>query len=173
MGRSIEETDKILEMWKKGHSHSQIARYLSNGTSRSAVAGVLFRNGAPLRNPEKVALQRIPGSGRRPSVQKQAKKVTFRKRKSKHEKPEPKPLPSGEFVTTLTLERGLCCFPHSGSGADTTYCGNTASVKHNYCPYHDDITHATPQEIKEESARLWNNKKAPKALRLNSPLRGT
>lgn len=172
MTRPIEETETIMAMWSKGHSHSQIARYLSNGTSRSAVAGVLFRNGAPLRNIDKVSLHRVPGSGRRPSVQKQATKATFRKRKSKHEKPKPKILPSGELASTITLEGGMCCFPHSGSGADTTYCGNEAKGRHNYCPYHDDITHATTQEIKEESARLWKKPENP-PLRLNSPLRGT
>ena len=43
MSWNTEREEKLKELWKKGHSGSEIARILGNGTTRNSVLGKAFR----------------------------------------------------------------------------------------------------------------------------------
>ena len=59
MSWTTEREEKLKELWKKGHSGSQIARMLGNGATRNSVLGKAFRLKLEARAVSKKSTQKV------------------------------------------------------------------------------------------------------------------
>ena len=59
MSWTTEREEKLKQLWKKGHSGSEIARMLGNGATRNSVLGKAFRLKLEARAVSKKSTQKV------------------------------------------------------------------------------------------------------------------
>jgi len=147
MSWNTEKEEKLKQLWKKGHSGSQIARMLGAGTTRNSVLGKAFRLKLEARAvSNKSTHKQYPKKDSSPEIktQKIGRKARFKALLlDKNFEPEnPKKL---EELTNET-----CKWPIGHPYEEKFYfCGRKPVEKFPYCQLH--ILYAfTPKNPKEE-----------------------
>lgn len=170
-----ERIAELTKLWTEGLSCSHIAKRLG-GVTRSAIIGKVHRLGLPGRlepNNAGIAKRRH----RRIQDYKQIASGYFAKPKkpvpaavladaAASKKPpvlalirraqtalDPLPQADGTLVSILSLEAGMCKFPHSDTRADDfAFCGRPAD-KGTYCGHHHSICFKPSEEQRRRRAR--------------------
>ena len=141
-----------LRMWKDGKSASEIARHLHNGygPSRNAVIGKVSRMAPDLRRgmarPSAPPVRKVFAAKPPPPVKTHGfgRGLAWGKKGEVATKP-PSPLPSAKLASAsepkhwAERRRFECCWPVSGSGADTMSCcapGRHHTSGGSYCDDH-------------------------------------
>ena len=124
MSWTAEREEKLKQLWKKGHSGSQIARMLGNGATRNSVLGKAFRLKLEARAVSKKSTQKV--------------------NTDKDTSPEIKP----KKLEELTNE--TCRWPIGHPYEEKFYfCGRKPMEKFPYCKLH--VLYAfQPKNAKEE-----------------------
>ena len=147
MSWTPEREEKLKQLWKEGHSGSQIARILGNGTTRNSVLGKAFRLKLQARAvTKKTTLRENTEKDNSPEVktQKLGRKARFKALLlDKNFEPEnPKKF---EELTDKTC-RWPIGHPHN---EDFYFCGRIPLEKFPYCKLH--LLYAfQPKNAKEE-----------------------
>lgn len=144
-----EEREWVIAMFNGGASAAAIARELGNGTTRSAIIGLIDRarsRGVAIRTkePSRTRIFRLPGPHAKAT---RTPPVKVRDLPS----PEARRQEDGRFVGTLDLKPADCRWPHGEVGAeDFHYCANAKSAGSPYCEFH--AARAIARNEKKEAA---------------------
>lgn len=141
---------QIKEMWATGLSGSEIAQTL--GVTRNVVIGLIHRRlGGGTRGTFRTTGVReyTERSARlaRTYVRRPPKPVTVAVSPFPPPEPPPKAVKADEKSLMEIKYGSHCCFPVSGRGADTVYCGGPTAGQ-TYCPEHYKIMHVSPSATK-------------------------
>ena len=153
-----ERDDRVIVLWAKGLSASEIARELGD-CSRNAIIGRVYRlraDGRPLDARSKAP----PRHRKSPSK--------FRAARSRPPKPPPPELtlPSPDkLIPFLDVRNGLCRWPHGDPHefAAFRFCGEQTHDAHVYCDYHCAFARQSTQSISADE----RDRRRYRALRLN------
>ena len=147
MSWTAEREEKLKELWKKGHSGSQIARMLGNGATRNSVLGKAFRLKLEARAVSKKSTQKTntdKDSSPEIKTQKLGRKAKFKALLlDKNFEPE-----NPKKLTELT--DNTCRWPIGHPyEKDFYFCGRKPLEKFPYCHLH--VLYAfQPKNAKEE-----------------------
>lgn len=147
VGWSLEEADFISKMWKMGNSASQIGEMI--GRTRNSIIGKIHRLGVNRVSSNKELREIAPQAHRLKRIRPKPRPQPQPKLPSAEIlsfPPRPSPEPIGGISTEnakpwLQRRAFQCCYPVSGSGADTMSCC-TPTGGHTYCPGHQKVMYA-------------------------------
>ncbi len=138
-----EATDHLKIKWADGWSAGAIAIWFSGAyyrtLSRNAIMGKVHRLGLPKRVVKEAGTERAPRKPRKPWHA---------------PRPEPTPAPSGQEVSFMDLNEGMCRYiPGTPSELNTMYCGGAVLGVESYCPHHYRMCYQT-QRLRPSGALL-------------------
>lgn len=148
-----ERIERAKELWDRGYSAAQIARYLSCGLSRNAVIGKLHRMGL-LGSRGDALSQRRPGprvSAPKPKPKPPLKPVVVEK---------PALTPDGKIITLMDLNDTMCKWPIGDpQSPDFHFCGRPTQGTSPYCEAHTAMAHQPPKTRAQARAERvkWNH----------------
>ncbi len=142
MAWTEDRVETLKKLWTEGLSASQIAKEMGEGVTRNAIIGKVHRlklsgRATPSRPPRprakpapkpRIAATAAPRTSA-PSVRREVPIAPVPL--------EPKPLPSGEFATVLTLTNHICKWPIGDPATpEFRFCGRKSSAASPYCDSH-------------------------------------
>ena len=143
MAWTDDRVETLKKLWAEGLSASQIAREMGEGVTRNAIIGKVHRlklsgRATPSRPPR-------PRAKPAPKARVAAKSPSVQTRQQPSANPappvapplEPKPLPSGEYATVLTLTNHICKWPIGDPATpEFRFCGRRSRTGSPYCDTH-------------------------------------
>lgn len=153
MAWTEENVEQLKALWHEGLSSSQIAAQLE-GVTRNAVIGKVHRlklagRERPAPPPEKEKAEKMP----KPEPERVGNVGAFRWGNANTTRTPPLAITCSEVpkvsadiipisrrLPLVALSEKTCKWP-SGSGRDSTFCGNDALGKSPYCTYHDRVAY--------------------------------
>lgn len=143
MAWTEDRVETLKKLWTEGLSASQIAKEMGEGVTRNAIIGKVHR----LKLSGRATPSRPPRPRAKPTPKPRVTTTTTAPRtltpSTRREMPappaplEPKPLPSGEFATVLTLTNHICKWPIGDPATpEFRFCGRKSSATSPYCEFH-------------------------------------